>query len=377
MVELNVKLYSAYPKEIMLWDHSYSVFKNELPNLYREVTKNVATKIGEALLPETEKHLAPKRIPKPGAYEAYLKGMYYTGFLNQEGFDLARKQFNKSIEIDSLFGQAYQGLATLIASQKQMGFIPSLPYQPLLDSLTDLSYLLDSTNAEVLMGVAAHNTWGVFNKWKKAEKYYRKSIEYNPNMTMTRITYAHFLMIQNRWDEAWNQMNYALELDPENPWVLAFSAAMFATEGKVLSAAKKAERLIRIAPKHPMAEGMLLNKYIALKQESEAVKQLIKLVSIHGAPKTADIAMEGFAHGGFQGALEELLPYLESYSKDHFIRSWLMFNLYGYIGKKEKQEDWIIRMYENQDPNLPYLGIRKIKLDSEVRTMVMKEIGLW
>ena len=43
---------------------------------------------------------------------------------------------------------------------------------------------------------------------------------------MTHSYYAHYLMIQNKWEEAWEQMEYAVELDPQNPWVVAFSAAI-------------------------------------------------------------------------------------------------------------------------------------------------------
>lgn len=376
MIELRVKLINVYPQESILWDHSFSVYKNELPNLYHQVTREVAKKVGDVLVPKNAHQLLPKRVPVPGAYEAYLKGTYYTGFLTKEGFELAQQHFKRSISIDSLFAPAYQGLAALYASQVQMGFVSNPENYPIRDSLLTKAYQLDSTNAEILLGMAAHNTWGNFN-WEDAEKYYLESIEYNPNITMTRAAYAHFLMIQNRWEEAWKQMNYAIELDPLNPWTLAFSAAMYGVEGKVLSAAKTAEKLIQIAPNHPMAQGMLLNKYMALNQEEKAVKQLIKLVKIYDVPKAEEISMKGFAEGGFQAALQSLLPYLEAFSKDHFIRPWLMFELYGYANNKKKQEEWIVKMYELKDGNLPYLGIKKIALDSEVRTLIMKEIGLW
>ena len=95
IIKLRINLIKAFPNELMVWNHSYTTSVNELPNLYKEVTKNVAVKINKVLLPEEELKLQPKRVPNPGAYEAHLRGGYYTGFLTPEGFEMAKAQFRK------------------------------------------------------------------------------------------------------------------------------------------------------------------------------------------------------------------------------------------------------------------------------------------
>jgi len=47
-----------------------------------------------------------------------------------------------------------------------------------------------------------------------------------------RRLYAHYLMIQNRWDEAWEQMNRAVELDPFNPLIQGFRGIMLLQQGR-------------------------------------------------------------------------------------------------------------------------------------------------
>ncbi len=378
IIQLRVNLINAFPNELMVWNHSYTTSIDELPNLYKEVTKNVALKINNVLLPEEELKLQPKRVPNPGAYEAHLRGGYYIGLLTPEGFELAKAQFKKAIEIDSLYAPSYSGLALLLSSSRQMGYVSGTEVNSIIDSLLHRAYELDSLDANVLMGMAAELTWGKY-EWEEAEKYFKKSININPNFTGSRNGYAHYLMIQNRWKEAWEQMDYAIELDPQDPWVLAFSAAMYGFDGKILSAGKNAERLIKIAPGHPMANQMLLRKAIFQKNYDLAIKELKKSVGRTGAPNLKSIIDNAYQKGDFISTVRTTAEYLEDYSKDHFVAPNIIGGLYGMLKDKEKVLEWMLKRYELNDPNLPYLAIRNSNpiQDDPRYIMIMEEIGLW
>jgi class 3 adenylate cyclase/TolB-like protein len=378
LIELRINLINAFPDEQVLWNHSYTTSLNELPNLYKEVTKKVALKINKELRSEEEEKLQPKRVPNPGAYEASLRGSYYMGFLTKEGFELAEAQFRKAIEIDSLFGPGYTGLAGILGSAKQMGYVSGIEVNPIMDSLMNKTYSLDSLDAFILMGMAAQLTWTNY-EWKKAEEYFKKSIDINPNMGTSRAYYAHYLMIQNRWEEAWEQMDYAVELDPQNPWVIAFSAMMYFVDGKLLSAAKHSERLIKIAPNHPMATVMLLGKYRFQKNYDLAIVELKKTVGRTRAPRLDAVIDNAYQNKNFNSAVKAAAIYLEDYSKDHFVAPKIIHGLYNMLNDKEKQLEWMLKMFEVNDPNLPYFAIRNSDPIQKDPTyiQIMKEIGLW
>ena len=375
MVELKMKLVKLVPRELILWNQSYSIHTNKLPNLFREITINVAQKIDEAVLPKSEKLLAPQRVPKPGAYEASLRGFYYLGLLTQEGFELSEQQFNRAIEIDSLYANGYNGLAAILLSQRQMGFAHGESVIQKLDSLYEMTLSLDTTNADVLSGLACYYTWTKF-EWKKAEALFKKSIEINPNNAPARAYYAHFLMIQNRWEEAWEQMNVGIALDSQDPWVLGFSAIMYGLDGKILSAVKQANQLIKLAPDNPLAQDALLKKQVALNNQEKAIQQLIKVLSVYDIPRIEEIAMNGFEEGGFLKGVEDVLNYVES-DEEYYVRPVLMFDMYEWLGNKTKQEEWLVNMYETSDPNLPYFVSLKGEFDSEVLEVIFKDLGLW
>ena len=259
-----------------------------------------------------------------------------------------------------------------------MGYVSGIDVNPILDSLMEKAYALDSLDASVELGYAAHLTWREF-KWDEAEIHFKRSIEINPNASISHAAFAHYLMIRNRWDDAWEQMDYAIELDPQNPWVVAFSAAVFYHDGKLLSAAKNSERLIRIAPNHPMANEMLLGKYIFQKKYDQAIIELKKYVGRTNAPRLNAVIDEAYRDNNFDQSVKSTAAYLEKYSVDHFVSPEIIHTLYQFIGDNEKQLDWMMKMYEVGDGNLPYCAVRNddpIQQDPRYQ-LIMKEIGLW
>lgn len=378
LIELRINLVNAFPDELVLWNHSYSTSLSGLPNLYKEVTKNVALKINKALLPEEEQKLEPKRVPNPGAYEAALRGTYYMGFLTKEGFDLAEAQFRKAIKIDSLFALGYGGLAGILGSSRQMGYVSGMEVNSVLDSLSKKSYALDSLDAHILMGIASNLTWTHY-EWEEAELYFKKSIEANSNMAQSRALYAHYLILLDRWTDAWEQMEYAMELDPQNPWVIAFSAAMYFNNGKMLSGLKQAKRLIQIEPNHPMANQMLLMMSVIQKNYDLAIPPLKKFVGRTGAPNLDALIDNAYQTNDFNATVKLATNYLEEYEVEHFVSPNIMCILYQMLGETDKQLEWMMKMYEVSDPNLPYYALRKgdpIE-DDPTYILIMKEIGLW
>jgi hypothetical protein len=63
--------------------------------------------------------------------------------------------------------------------------------------------------ADVWASKAGLSIWTDYD-FVGGENYFKHSIKLNPNNSMTRAGYAHLLMILNRWNEAWEQIEYAL-----------------------------------------------------------------------------------------------------------------------------------------------------------------------
>lgn len=377
-VSLQIKLINVFPEESILWSDSYQVSLGEIPNLFRVVTENVAIKISNAVTPAQKEKLSPRPILNAAAYEAFLQGKFYTGFLTPEYFTKAEKYLSIALQKDSSLVEAYSGLVGLWISKRQMGYVHPQVARDTIETLLVKATAIDPDNAELLAQYATEQTWGTF-EFAKAEDSYRRSLEINPNASFTRITFAHYLMIMGRWDEAWEQARYAEAIDPESPWVVSFIGIMYVFDGKILTASKYIEKLKRIAPDHPLVVEVNLEKAIALRNYDEAIELLKTLLERTELRELNAFIDKTYQGSDFETTVLNTANYLEQKKQDQWIQTRLIFQLYRLIEDIDQQMEMMLIMHEEGDPSLPYAGggpMAAVK-DHPVFETIMKDMGLW
>ena len=378
ITELTIKLIDPFPEEKIIWLNSYGISIPQISQLYNEVTTNLISKINNINLPASEINKTSTSKINSEAWEYYQLSTYFVGNMTRDGFDKAEEYLNKAIEIDSTFSSAYSGLSFIWMSRKQMGLVSSDKASPIIRKYTSYAMQLDNTNDVAWASQAGLAVWTDYNM-ELGEKSFQKSIALNPNASMSRAAYAHLLMILNRWDEAWEQMNYALEIDPLNPLVISFSGAMYLMEGKFLSASKKFETITAMVPDHRMANNYLLQKYARTFQHKKALIELKKFIEVDKF-KGLEVSLDAiFKQSGFNAALRYAAEALAEQSKIEFIPAGKINILYSLLGDTEGRIFWLEKMYEQNSGDLPYLAIRNddpIQQDSRY-IAVMRKIGLW
>jgi len=381
LVNLRLKLFSLNPREKNLWSNEYSTKFEELPNLYRKVTQNVAQELLPLISPKQLQQLETNQQVNSEAYREFMRGNYLIGNLSPESIEKAEGHFKMSIEIDSNFATSYAGLALIWLAKNQMEMVYPDSAGPISWRYLEKALSIDQDNEFVWM-VAASYHLTVSYDWQASEQAFRKSIEINPNFSGSRYTYAHLLMIMNRWDEAWEQMRYAMTLDPNNPWVIAFSAVLYSASGKILTALKRMDELSKIAPNHMMAIATSMQKHLLIRQHDQAIEDFKKIIAqagINGLQVFIDTTYQKF---GFQETVRKTTEKLELRSESEFISPALLLRFYGLLEDREKFISCVEKMYEINDPDLGYLGIRPkgrkgLFQDDPRYITIMKEIGLW
>ena len=202
----------------------------------------------------------------------------------------------------------------------------------------------------------------------------------NPYRVGARTGYAHLLLILNRFPEAQAQIDTAEAIDPLNPWVLSFGGVVYSSQGKVLSAFKRFEKLRKLEPNHPMLNGYLLRKYSVTHQYDLAIEQL-KIYARdkennHDLSKEINHVYEKF---GFKAAVKLVAEKLEEISVLSYVAPSAIFPLYNLLDNKENKLFLLQKMYEVEDPNLPYYAIRNdnpIQKEPAYKKL-MEKLNLW
>lgn len=288
----------------------------------------------------------------PRAYEMYLNGRVNLALQTPQGIDIAEQYFLKSVEIDPLFTPAFGGLSGIWIVKKQLNMVsPEVADQKMEEYLAK-AFAIDSTDAEVWRWQASKLANTDFN-WQASNIAMEKCLEFNPNFSEARAFYAHFLMIQNRWDEAWEQMNRAVELDPFSPLVQNFRGVLLLHQGKY------DEFLSLFEPLNISRLGNtgLFMSYSLTKQYDKAIEHLKMTIKAGGQEEIIKILEETYKSDGFVEALNVTADALSKISDSQYLWSGKIMILYILAENREKVLYWLEKMYIRRNPNLPYYAI--------------------
>ena len=374
-IQLQLKLISAFPEEQQLWTKTYDIKKENILNLYSDVLKTIAREINVTLSPREQIRLDRSRPVNPEAYEIYLKGRFNLAFLNLEGIQMAEEYFLKAIEIDPQFAPAYGGLAGIWVSLKQLNYIPPEIADPKVNEYLKKAFDLDSANAEVWRWYASKLGNTDFN-WNACNIAMEKCLSLNPNFAEARAFYAHFLMIQNKWDEAWEQMNLAVDLDPFNPLIKGFKGILLLHSNRFDEFLDLFESLEKSGLGH-IGLFIVLSK---TDQYDRAIVQLKKIILANKHEKVIETLDKTYERTDFITALKVTEDALSDISDTTFVSPSLILQLYAMAGDRENTMYWIEKLYIRRDPNLPYWAIRgpltKAYQDEPRYIEIMKRINL-
>ena len=351
-INIQFNLVNAYPEERQIWSKTYEIAKENVVNLYSEVAKTVANEINIKLTPQTKDLLNKVHPINPEAYELYIKGRISLALLSPKGIQDAEQYFLKSVEIDSLFAPAYAGLSGIWIVLKQLNMISPELADPKMEEYLAKAFELDSTDAEVWRWEASKLGNTDFN-WEACNNAMDKCLELNPNFSEARAFYAHILMIQNRWDEAWEQMNRAMETDPLSPLIKDFRGVMLVHQGKY----EEYLRIYEPLDKPDVPNPLLLIIFSLTKQHDKAIAHLKRTIQLGGQGDILKILEETYASNGFNAALNHTADALAKINDSTHLWTGIVLQLYLLAGNTEKSLYWMEKLYIRRDPNLPYYAV--------------------
>jgi len=149
----------------------------------------------------------------------------------------------------------------------------------------------------------------------------------------------------------------------------------------MLSSLKKWEELKEIAPDNIMAVFMDLMMHTKFGQEDEAIEDFKKVLSHIGMSDLDNFVDGTYKNSNFETTVRTVADSLEIRSRTTFVAPSIMMRFYGnLLHDREKFFHYMQRMYETNDPDLGYLGIKHPSdpLQKDPRYIaIMEKIGLW
>jgi arylsulfatase A-like enzyme/Tfp pilus assembly protein PilF len=202
-------------------------------------------------------------------------------------FDEAREAFNKAIEIDSLNGEAHDGLARILIEEDKLEeakqqlalalrFNPAQPraLATLGGILSDegkhdaaLQVLERALAMSPKFAAALNNlalTYRRQGKLEEAEAKYHEAIESAPRFDLPHLNLAQLWLSQGKEEEAMEEFRAAVRANPYNAVALANLGTYHLRAGRFEEAGALLQRALRVDPDYAMA-----HKYLGLVCETQ------------------------------------------------------------------------------------------------------------
>jgi TolB-like protein/DNA-binding SARP family transcriptional activator/Flp pilus assembly protein TadD len=196
------------------WAETYESSVQTSFRVQEEIARAVARALEVEVPERARRQLVRRGTSNPDAYELYQRGRVFWQTRTRDGHEQAIRFYQRAIELDSTYADAYAGLsdAYLTAYQLDVLGLSEAESYARVKLAAERAMALDPESAAAHTSFATALWWQ--RDWPGAMREIRLSLELNPGQAMTRAWLALLLRGMGRSDEAIQETRRAYELDP-------------------------------------------------------------------------------------------------------------------------------------------------------------------
>jgi TolB-like protein/DNA-binding winged helix-turn-helix (wHTH) protein/Flp pilus assembly protein TadD len=276
------------------------------------------------------------------AYALYLRGLHDTDPNDQQGFEQARSEFQRALDLDPTFAEAAGMLASTYAWGASIGYIPPGVGFEQARGFADHAIKLDPNNpiAYSVLG-DIHNTFDW--DWTAADRDLKRTLALAPNNPIAlQIASRHYLTM-GRWDDALNLATASVALDPLDAGGYYWLSTVQLRRGRLAEAEAAIRRGLEFAPTFPFGP-YALGVILLVRTQPQAALTALSKEPLEAARLTGS-AMAYFALGRKAESDASLAQMLKSYADIPFG----IATIYAFRSESDQAFKWLDRAYERKD----------------------------
>ncbi len=352
MLAINAELVEVGSNNV-LWGQQYNRKLSEIQSVQDEISKGVSEKLRLKLTGEEQRRLTRHYTALPEAYQAYLRGQYYSNPAAGESEGKAIESFNQAIGLDPNYAQAYAGLAAAYADISSV-YLPPSEAMPKAKEAVLKALALDESLAEAHLSLALIHWWADWD-FSAAEREFKRAIELSPNEPTVHVGYGGFLSrMPGRFDEAIAAANHALQLDSFSVTANIGAVIVFYNTRHYDQAIQQARKALELDRDLAVARYFLGAAYLEKGQSEQAITELEKNRS-----RAVALGLLGYAYAvvGRKAEARKTLAELQAISGQRYISPYEIARIYVGLGEKERSFEWLEKAYQGRSDYLTRLQV--------------------
>jgi TolB-like protein/Flp pilus assembly protein TadD len=340
-----------------IWSESFDRDINDIFSIQTEVAQLIADKLNTEISKDEINNIHRRSTQNLEAYDKYLEGLYFWNKGSNPDLRKAISFFNQAIQLDSGYAKAYSGLADCYSALGYASYDKPADAFLKAELAANKALQLDSTLAE------PHTSLGYIKfyyywDWPNAQKEFLTAMRLNPNYIMAYDSYCYYLTAMERFTEAREVIEKAVQLDP-------LSARMNTDLGFNLyylhhydEAIRTLKTSLTLNPKYGLAHIWLARTYLDKKMYKEALEENNRVLKSNTTWPVA-LAAIGYIYG-ITGQRQDAVIILDSLirlSSSKYVTPYGVALVYAALNDKENAFKCLDQAYADRANWLVWLKL--------------------
>ena len=332
-----------------VWSERYDRTMEDIFAVQDEISQAIADRLKVRVLGADEARFRKHYTENPEAYNLYLKGRWFAEKMSEDGLHKAIDYFRQAIAKDSGFALAFAAIADAYTSLGALGFMTREAVYEQATAEVRRALELDGTLAEAHLAMAGIKVWFDFD-WTAGEREFLQALTLDPYSGDVHHQYAHLLVATGRTAEAVTHMRHALELEPVS--VLTNSCA-----GQILYLARMYDEAIEQLEKTVEMDPGYMGSYTWLAMScaqkgmyAEAAEAVIKRTAHPASGKSMKAAL-GYVHAvsGRHDEAGQILAELKTLFGTEPVAPYHIARIHAGLGENDLALEWLHKCLEKPD----------------------------
>jgi len=355
-VRITVQLIEA-ATDVHLWADNYDRELSDVLALHSEVARSIAREIQIAVTPEDAARLANVRKVNPEAYRLYLLGQHYGEIWEPASLEMAERYFLQAIELDPQYAQPHLGLGNVYGASAFYGYIPPRDAWEKVSAAFARALAIDN-NLPVAIHANATTLFYYDWDWEQAEEGFQRVLSLNSNYAEAHQYYAWLLTGMGRTEEALTSIRRALELEPLVLSAYWTASDVFYSSHQYDQAIAQLQEALSLFPNGPFLLSRLGSSYVQKGMFKEAIGEMKRAVILSpDNPEHRWMLGHAYAVAGKPAEARIILDDLHSLAKRQYVLPYGFALIHTGLGENDEALEWLERAYQDRNGWMPFLQV--------------------
>lgn len=332
-----------------IWSEQFDGESDKLLDLQNVISSKLLHELNLRLTKEQETNFAQRPTINSDAYEEYLKGRYFWQKRTFESLQSAISSFEKAIQLDPNFADAYVGLA----DSHYLLFDYSYDTSPYNVEIAK-KYLAKAIELNPNLA-DAYSTLGLLQttyewNWQEAENSLIKAKDLTPNSPNAHHRYGTFLAKLRRFEEAEKELRKAKELDPTSTSINMNLGFILMNSKKTDEAITQLQRTLELDSKFLSPRWYLARSYWQKGEKKSSLSEYAKALEIIGDKDLAEKLLNISDISNEKQVISEWIKKWEAQADPQGVDDHSIAVLYSHQGNKEETIRWLEKSVNARHP---------------------------